>query len=115
MYDLTFMGQDYRIEIGSIIEVEDKMRMFGDWIKLCTDEFDVDLSKVSHVRGITQFRVEDIIDRDTPIVTPPEVVEEKVNLKSMLKADLIEYAQNIGIEVNSKMTKAKIIEAIENN
>lgn len=115
MYDLTFMGQDYRIEIGSIIEVEDKMRMFGDWIKLCTDEFDVDLSKVSHIRGITQFRVEDIIDRDTPIVTPPEVVEEKVNLKSMLKADLIEYAQNIGIEVNSKMTKAKIIEAIENN
>ena len=114
MYDLTFMGQDYSIEIGSIIEVEDKMRMFGDWVKLCTDEFDVELSKVSHVRGITQFRVEDIIDRDTPIVIP-EVVEEKVNLKSMLKTDLIEYAKNIGVEVNSKMTKAKIIEAIENN
>ena len=114
MYDLTFMGQDYRIEIGSIIEVEDKMRMFGDWVKLCTDEFDVELSKVSHVRGITQFRVEDIIDRDTPIVIP-EVVEEKVNLKSMLKTDLIEYAKNIGVEVNPKMTKAKIIEAIENN
>ena len=113
MYDLTFMGQDYSIEIGSIIEVEDKMRMFGDWVKLCTDEFDVELSKVSHVRGITQFRVEDIIDRDTPIVIP-EVVEEKVNLKSMLKTDLIEYAKNIGVEVNSKMTKAKIIEAIEN-
>lgn len=110
MYDLTFMGQDYRIEIGSIIEVEDKMRMFGDWVKLCTDEFDVDLSKVSHVRGITQFRVEDIVDRDTPIE-----IEEEVNLKSMLKADLIEYAKNIGVEVNSKMTKAKIIEAIENN
>ena len=114
MYDLTFMGQDYRIEIGSIIEVEDKMRMFGDWVKLCTDEFDVELSKVSHVRGITQFRVEDIIDRDTPIVIP-EVVEEKVNLKSMLKTDLIEYAKNIGVEVNPKVTKAKIIEAIENN
>ena len=114
MYDLTFMGQDYRIEIGSIIEVEDKMRMFGDWVKLCTDEFDVELSKVSHVRGITQFRVEDIIDRDTPVVIP-EVVEEKVNLKSMLKTDLIEYAKNIGVEVNPKMTKAKIIEAIENN
>ena len=114
MYDLTFMGQDYSIEIGSIIEVEDKMRMFGDWVKLCTDEFDVELSKVSHVRGITQFRVEDIIDRDTPIVIP-EVVEEKVNLKSMLKTDLIEYAKNIGVEVNPKMTKAKIIEAIENN
>lgn len=114
MYDLTFMGQDYRIEIGTIIEVEDKMRMFGDWVKLCTDEFDVELSKVSHVRGITQFRVEDIIDRDTPVVIP-EVVEEKVNLKSMLKTDLIEYAKNIGVEVNPKMTKAKIIEAIENN
>ena len=114
MYDLTFMGQDYRIEIGSIIEIEDKMRMFGDWVKLCTDEFDVELSKVSHVRGITQFRVEDIIDRDTPVVIP-EVVEEKVNLKSMLKADLIKYAKNIGVEVNPKMTKAKIIEAIENN
>ena len=33
----------------------------------------------------------------------------------MLKADLIEYAKNIGVEVNPKMTKAKIIEAIENN
>lgn len=31
----------------------------------------------------------------------------------MTKAQLIEYAQSIGVEVSSSMTKAQIIEAIE--
>ena len=109
MYDLTFLGKDYKIEEGSIIEVEDKSTMFGDWIKICTDEFDVECSKLEHKRGISKFKVDIITKRDTPVE-----IEEEVNLKSMLKADLIEYAKNIGVEVNSKMTKAKIIEAIEN-
>ena len=110
MYDLTFLGKDYKIEEGSIIEVQDTSTMFGDWIKICTDEFDVECSKIGHVRGISKFKVDTITERDTPIE-----IEEEINLKSMLKADLIEYAKNIGVEVNSKMTKAKIIEAIENN
>ena len=98
MYDLTFLGKDYKIEEGSIIEVEDTSMMFGDWIKL------------EHKRGISKFKVDTITKRDTPVE-----IEEEANLKSMLKADLIEYAKNIGVEVNSKMTKAKIIEVIENN
>ena len=110
MYDLTFLGKNYKIEEGSIIEVEDTSMMFGDWIKICTDEFDVECSKLEHKRGISKFKVDTITKRDTPVE-----IEEEVNLKSMLKADLIEYAKNIGVEVNPKMTKAKIIEAIENN
>ena len=84
--------------------------MFGDWIKICTDEFDVECSKLEHRRGMSKFKVDTITERNTPIE-----IEEEINLKSMLKADLIEYAKNIGVEVNSKMTKAKIIEAIEDN
>lgn len=109
MYDLTFLGKDYKIEEGSIIEVEDKSTMFGDWIKICTDEFDVECSKIEHKRGITKFKVDTITERDTPVE-----IEEHINYNSMRKADLIDFAKNLGVEVDSKMTKAKIIEAIEN-
>ena len=35
------------------------------------------------------------------------------NLNSMTKAQLIEYAESLGLEVSSSMTKAQIIEVIE--
>ena len=40
-----------------------------------------------------------------------EVVEEKP-IEKMLKAELIEYAEKNGIEIDAKSTKAEIIEAI---
>ena len=40
-----------------------------------------------------------------------EVVEEKP-IEKMLKAELIEYAEKNGIEIDAKATKAEIIEAI---
>ena len=40
-----------------------------------------------------------------------EAVEEKP-LEKMLKAELIEYAEKNGIEINAKATKAEILEAI---
>ncbi len=39
--------------------------------------------------------------------------EKRVNLKSMKKAELIEYAKENGIEINEKATNADLIAAIE--
>ena len=39
--------------------------------------------------------------------------EGKANLKSMKKAELIEFAEKNGIEINAKATNAEIIAAIE--
>ena len=41
-----------------------------------------------------------------------EVVEEKP-IEKMLKAELVEYAEKNGIEIDAKATKAEIIEAIK--
>ena len=60
------------------------------------------------------------IGTDKPAVAPaaeevPEAEETKAakSLKSMLKAELIEYAKENNIEIDEKATKAVIIETIE--
>lgn len=42
-----------------------------------------------------------------------EESEEPADLEGMTKAELIEYAQSIGVEVRESWTKAEIIAAIE--
>ena len=50
--------------------------------------------------------------RSIIVLTEPEP-EPKVDLASMTKAALIALAEESGLEVSSRMTKAKIIEALE--
>ena len=50
--------------------------------------------------------------RSIVVFTKPEP-ESKVDLASMTKAALIALAEESGLEVSSRMTKAKIIEALE--
>ena len=38
------------------------------------------------------------------------VVEVEINLEDLTKKELLEYAKALGLEVNSKMTKATLIE-----
>jgi large subunit ribosomal protein L21 len=45
--------------------------------------------------------------------TPEKEAPEHKPLSKMLKAELVEYAKNNGIEINEKATKAVIIETIE--
>ncbi len=45
-------------------------------------------------------------------ISEAELHEEEIDLEKMTKAELIEYAENIGVEVDGKDTKAKIIEKI---
>lgn len=42
-----------------------------------------------------------------------ELHEEEIDLEKMSKADLIKYAENIGVEIDGKATKAEIIREIE--
>ena len=67
--------------------------------------------------------VEEVVEEVAEEAAPAEEVVEEVaeeapaapakSLKSMLKAELIEYAAANGIEIDEKATKAVIIEAIE--
>ena len=43
----------------------------------------------------------------------PEVVEEEKDLASMTKAELIEFAESVNIDVKVSWTKSKIITTIE--
>lgn len=108
MFELTLNGITYYVEEGCIMDIPDPTQMFGQFIKICTDEFDVECTNVGFSNGISKFKVEKIIERTSPIFEPAKP------LKEMLKSELIEYANLIGVEVNTRMTKAMIIEAIEN-
>lgn len=109
MYELVINESTYNIEEGSIIYLKDNSKMFGDWIKICTDEFDVECTKLEYKNGFSIFKVDKIIDK-------PDVVDEIVpDFNHMLKSELIEYANNKNLNVTSKMTKAQIIEMITSN
>jgi hypothetical protein len=41
------------------------------------------------------------------------IVDEPVDLSGMLKDDLIAYAEGLGLELPSKITKSEIMERIE--
>ena len=51
----------------------------------------------------------------TPIVEPQPTIEfkEKPNFKGMTKKDLVKFAKENDIEIKTSMTKAKIIEILE--
>ena len=49
---------------------------------------------------------------DSDAVTSAAEIDETKDFAEMTKAELIEYAESIGVEVDGKDTKAKIIEKI---
>lgn len=142
MRELLFNNTEYQIEEGSEIRVYDPTRMFGEWIKIYTEEYSVDCTNLKRDGEYTIFRIDKIedielesipdevletveeeIDNNTELeeavlieeeTSDDEVVEVK-NLSGMLKADLIDYALSLGKEVTPKMTKAQIIECINND
>ena len=80
--------------------------------------------KQGHRQPFTKLQVKAITapgmakaPKEEPAEAPaaePAVTEEKpVNLKSMKKAELIEFAKENGIEINEKATNADMIAAIE--
>lgn len=56
-------------------------------------------------------QVEDAIVED--VVVEDEIVDEPVDLAGMTKKELVAYAEGLGIELPSKITKAEIVEQIE--
>ena len=74
--------------------------------------------KQGHRQPYTMVKIDEIAVGGKVFAAPAveEVVEEKaakVNLKAMKKAELIEYAKEINIEINEKAVKDEIIAAIE--
>ena len=59
-----------------------------------------------------QKKLINVKGRSIVVFTKPEL-EPKVDLASMTKAALIALAEKHDVEVSSRMTKAKIIEALE--
>jgi hypothetical protein len=56
---------------------------------------------------------EKLTETDTEGTGDTEPVEEETFLEDMTKAELIEYAESIGVEVEKRANKADIIKAIE--
>ena len=108
MYTITIEDQEFNVDVGSKIKLNDPYRKYGDIIKFCTPDFDVEARKTLRIGNSTEFKVINIIERKEPII-----VSDKP-LNKMLKSELIEYADMNGIEIDPKATKGKILEAIEN-
>ena len=69
--------------------------------------------KQGHRQPYTKLQIKEIAFEGKK-AAPAEAKEEGgVNLKGMKKAELIEYAEKNGIEINAKATNAEIIAAIE--
>lgn len=66
--------------------------------------------KQGHRQPYTMVEIKDIVPAGKKSDAEPA---EKVSLKSMKKAELIEYAAANGIEIDEKATNAAIIQAIE--
>lgn len=62
---------------------------------------------MTHVKKIMKFGGRDVIVMVAPAPEPQEALEDKT------KAELIALAEEREVEVSSRMTKAKIIEALE--
>lgn len=70
--------------------------------------------KQGHRQPFTELSIEEILMSGAKSATAAvKEPTEKVSLKSMKKAELIEYAHANGIEVDEKATNAVIIETIE--
>ena len=74
--------------------------------------------KQGHRQPYTMVKIDEIAVGGKVFAAPAveEVVEEKaakINLKSLKKAELIEYAKENNIEINEKAVKDEIIAAIE--
>ena len=71
--------------------------------------------KQGHRQPYTMVKIEEIAMGGKVFAAPAKEEEkaDKVNLKAMKKAELIDYAKEQGIEVNEKAVKDEIIAAIE--
>lgn len=109
MRELTLGGITYHIEEGSILNLPDPTRMYGEEITIYTDKFSVNCTNLNREGSMVTFRVNKIED-----IINEGIIEQKP-LKQLRKSELIEYANSLGIDVKSNMTKAQIIELIESH
>ena len=123
MSNPTFMfrGRIYNARVGEIITIKNDTSILGDGIKISTGEYEIYAQKISSSNNTTILRIEKVDKAIVPVpVIPPEELQvsgedlpDKPNLSKFTKAQLIEFAQNIGIELsNDKITKKAVIELI---
>ena len=71
-----------------------------------------DIDKVNAERLCNEGLCEILFDEVAGDISEAELHEDEIDLEKMSKADLIKYAESIGIEVDGKATKAEIIKKI---
>ena len=121
MKELIFQGVKYEIEEGSIIRIHDPKNIYGEWLKIMTDEFSTECIFIKREGAVSLFKVIaiDPIISDNITAGVLDVTEDtkaaNKPLKSMLKSELIDYATSLGLDVKSSMSKTQIIEMIESH
>ena len=116
--NFIFQGRVYKAQIGEILTLKQPTDFPGDGIRITTSEYEIFAKKISYDKNKVLLKIEKI----NPIQIKPEIPElevnsqdlpEKPNLSKYTKAQLIEFAEDIGIEFTTeKITKKEIIELI---
>lgn len=79
-------------------------------LKRFKDKYTKEVYEVGQYLDIDQRRVDEINSTRFGILV--EVEYAQLNLDSMTKKELVEYAQSKGIELDMKMTKKEMIEEL---
>ena len=113
-----FQGRIYNAKIGEILTLKQPTDFPGDGMRITTSEYEIFAKKISYDKNKVLLKIEKI----NPVSISPKVPElevnsedlpEKPNLSKYTKSQLMEFAENIGIEFTTeKITKKEIIELI---
>lgn len=121
MIKIRLGSNEYDVEIGKELVLEDPEKIFGPWIKINTDEYEVTASRISVNGNINTFIVDKIhntITGDTEVLFSESSVQvepepKHINFNKVKKAELIDIAAGIGFDTSINRTKKEWIELIE--
>lgn len=78
-------------------------------VKKFIDKYTKEVYETGQIIDITHERYEEINSTAHGVLVEKL---DKINLESMTKKELVEYAKNKGIELNMRMTKAEMLKEL---
>lgn len=113
-----FQGKIYKAQVGELIAFNSDVDVPGDGILISTADYDIYAQKISSDASTSILRIEKVVPAHYPLSStdmvqvPIKQLPEKPKLTQYTKQQLIDFAQSIGIEIMSKLTKKEIIALI---
>ena len=110
--------KEYEVGLGKELAIEDPEKIFGKWIKITTEEYELTATRTSVVNNVDTFVIDKIrYFNGKTLVLEPKVKEEPepkhINFNSLKKAEIVEIASDLGFDTSVNRTKKEWIEMIE--